>query len=89
MKSINKFNKKREKTGLWHYYYYIDTSKYAGGKLSSEGFYKNGLREGKWTYYCINGKIITEGKFINGISSGLWIDYNNDGIKNKEKIFII
>jgi antitoxin component YwqK of YwqJK toxin-antitoxin module len=63
--------------------------------LEYKGNYKNGIMDGKWTYYWNNGKIKAEGLFINGDGhnknsitkiptngrDGKWSSWHQDGGK--------
>ena len=51
------------------------------------GNYKNGEKDGLWTYYSENEKW-KEGNFMEGKEDGLWIYYNNKGWKWKEETYI-
>ncbi|MDD2496273.1 MAG: hypothetical protein PHE29_13915, partial [Tissierellia bacterium] len=42
--------------------------------IDSEGFYKNGVKDSKWTYYFLGNKY-EEGHYINGNKEGKWITY--------------
>lgn len=51
------------------------------------GNYKNGEKDGLWTYYSEDEKW-KEGNFMEGKEDGLWIYYNNKGWKWKEETYI-
>ena len=51
------------------------------------GNYKNGEKDGLWTYYSENKKW-KEGNFMAGKKDGLWTYYNRSGWKWKEEIYI-
>ncbi|MFN3801665.1 toxin-antitoxin system YwqK family antitoxin [Belliella pelovolcani] len=53
--------------------YYID------GRKESEGNYKGGKPEGKWSYYHENGRIASEGQMIDGKKEGVWRYFNMNG----------
>ena len=86
------------KEGNWYYDLgdHLETGKYTGGERDSDweyvfkengktafkGKYKNGLAEGKHTYYYKNGKIDMQGKYKNGLKHGAWTKYDPDGTVN-------
>jgi len=59
-----------------------DVKLHANGKLKSLGFYKNGLKNGKWIEYYDNGTKSNE-KFYNneGIATGKWTYWYKNGEK--------
>jgi antitoxin component YwqK of YwqJK toxin-antitoxin module len=48
------------------------------GKVSQEGFYKNGKVDGQWIAYDENGAKKSIGTFENGIKTGKWFFWNNN-----------
>jgi uncharacterized protein len=52
---------------------------YPNGKISSEGFLKNGKPDGYWKSYNENGTIKSEGNRTNFEIDSLWKFYNHDG----------
>lgn len=52
---------------------------YPNGKISSEGFLKNGKPDGYWKSYNENGTIKSEGNRTNFEIDSLWKFYNEDG----------
>jgi antitoxin component YwqK of YwqJK toxin-antitoxin module len=52
---------------------------YQGGKKQMEGSYKNGLRDGKWTFWYENGNKWSEGYFRKGKSDGKRTTYYENG----------
>ena len=44
---------------------------YENGQKKLDGNYRNGLMNGKWTYYHENGQIYVQGRFIDGDGSNL------------------
>ena len=48
-----------------------------GGKKEFEGFYKNGKKDGLWTFYDENGNKDFQGTFKVGEKDGKWIYWNN------------
>lgn len=51
------------------------------GEEGYEGYYKNGIKEGRWIYYSPENKIIKEGDYKNGYKNGTWIYYSRLGVK--------
>ena len=49
------------------------------GQIGSDGNYKDGKLDGKWTFYYENGQIREEGNFKDGEPDGKWTTYNEDG----------
>ena len=49
----------------------------------TEGYYKNGKKDGKWTYWDENGQKIHQTNYKNGRKDGLYIKYNITS-ENKE-----
>jgi len=47
----------------------------------SEGFWKNGEKEGLWIYWYNNGQKSSEGNYINGNYDGLWTNWDENGQK--------
>lgn len=66
-----------KKDGHWEYYY-------KDGTKWSEGYFKEGERDGKAITYHENGQIYYEGQYTDGIRSGTWRFYDNDGKLIKE-----
>jgi len=54
---------------------------YPFGQLTSEGHYKNGVRDGKWTRYYINGLVKASYNYLDGNFNGEQIDYHQNGKK--------
>lgn len=86
------------KEGNWYYDLgdHLEKGKYVGGdkdgeweytfketgKTAFKGKYKNGLAEGKHTYYYKDGKVDMQGKYKNGLKHGSWTKYDPDGTVN-------
>ena len=49
---------------------------YENGKVSQEGFYKDGKVHGQWTSYDQNGNKIAIGEYNNGVKTGKWFFWN-------------
>jgi antitoxin component YwqK of YwqJK toxin-antitoxin module len=74
---------------------------YEDGKKKLDGNYRNGLMNGKWTYYHENGQIHGQGRFIDGDGSnpsessgipfngrsGRWKFWYENGQKSSEKTY--
>lgn len=67
--------------GKWKMYY-------PGGKIKSEGEYKDGKRTGKWLFYYINGSLEQEGSYNKGKPDGSWIWYHVNGKTLREEYYI-
>lgn len=63
------------------------TGFFADGKLMSEGFFKDGLRDGKAIVYHQNGQVYYTGYYNNGREVGKWVFFAEDGRKVNEKDF--
>lgn len=57
---------------------------YPSGKISAEGFVKNGKPDGYWKTYYENGKIKSEGKRTNGKLDSIWTFYDENGFLIKK-----
>ena len=51
---------------------------YGNGQLKSEGNYKDGKEDGKWTFYHGNGQIWYAGNYKNGKKDGKWTFYGGE-----------
>lgn len=60
---------------------------YPNGKVQSEGKYKNGLMEGRWTFYYENGLKWSEGNFVKGKEHGLYTTWFENGNKRYQGKF--
>ena len=49
------------------------------GELKEEGNYKDGKKDGIWTYWHENGQKAEEGVFNNDVKTENWIYYQKDG----------
>ncbi len=49
------------------------------GEKKLEGFYRNGLKNGKWTWWNILGGIVSTGNFRKGLLYGQWKFYHSNG----------
>lgn len=57
---------------------------YENGKISSEGFLRNGKPDGYWKSYYRNGVIKSEGNRKDFKLDGPWIFYDREGLKTSE-----
>jgi antitoxin component YwqK of YwqJK toxin-antitoxin module len=55
---------------------------FQNGKLLSEGKYKNGKREGKWTQYFVDGLVSAEYNYVDGEFHGEQTEFFRSGKKN-------
>ncbi|MBI2967854.1 MAG: toxin-antitoxin system YwqK family antitoxin [Bacteroidetes bacterium] len=69
-----------KKNGIW-IYYFQNCNKW------SEGSYKNGLADGKFSVWRENGSLRYEGYFSNGKKLGAWKFYDESGKLIKEEEF--
>jgi antitoxin component YwqK of YwqJK toxin-antitoxin module len=56
-----------------------ETTFYPNKQAQMEGTYKDGKREGQWTYWYENGKMWSQGTFIKGKSEGKRITFFENG----------
>ena len=77
-------------------YYTKDTNKpytgdvfslYDDGKKKSEGAFKDGYYNGKWTSWYANGQKYTEGTFKDDYYDGKWTSWYENGQKYSEGIY--
>jgi antitoxin component YwqK of YwqJK toxin-antitoxin module len=68
------------KQGNWNDYY-------PGGKMKTNGQYKDNYRTGRWTFYRENGKVEQVGVYNLGRPHGLWTWYYEDGSILREEEF--
>ena len=54
------------------------------GQKQVEGNYKEGMKDGHWTYWYENGQKESEGNFKEGMEDGLWILWDENGQKKSE-----
>lgn len=65
----------QEKDSMVAATYYFDN-----GKISSEGFLRDGKPDGYWKSYYANGNIKSEGNRVNYLLEGIWKFYTEDGL---------
>lgn len=53
---------------------------YDNGKVSQEGFYKDGKVHGKWIAYDESGNKKSIGEYNNGIKTGKWFFWNENNL---------
>ena len=58
--------------GVWEEYH-------SNGKLQSRTHYKNGLREGLYTYFDFKETMRLEGSYTKDLSEGIWKSYHRNG----------
>lgn len=51
--------------------------------LLAQGYFQNGNRAGKWTFYNYEGQKIIEGFYLNGLMNGQWKYYKDNKIISK------
>jgi antitoxin component YwqK of YwqJK toxin-antitoxin module len=56
-----------------------ETTYYPNKQIQMEGTYKDGKRDGKWSYWYENGKLWSEGAFVRGKSDGKRTTYFENG----------
>ena len=57
---------------------------YENGQKKLEGRYRNGLKNGKWTWWNRDGSIVKRGTYKNQLMNGLWQFYfSNGNLKGK------
>ena len=59
------------------------------GNKEEQGQYKNGKRDGEWTFWHDNEHIKSTGFYKDGLMNGPWKFYYKNGVKEKEKINIV
>ena len=63
--------------GIYHEYY-------QNGNIKLRGSYKNGKRDGDWSYFYENGKLWSMGEYTEGIRNGLSNVYYETGVLRME-----
>lgn len=53
---------------------------YADGKVSQEGFYKDGKVHGQWIAYDEKGNKTAIGEYNNGVKTGKWFFWNDNNL---------
>ena len=66
----------------------LHTYKWTNGNNKAEGVVKNGLEEGKWTFWSKDGLIQQEVNYKGGEFNGQYINYNDQGKKREEGTFV-
>lgn len=61
---------------------------YNDGVLKEEGWSKNGIKTGYWTYYYKNKSVKKRGHFKNDLPIKYWYFYRKNGLLEKEGHFI-
>ena len=52
--------------------------------LLSDGYYKNGLKDGYWKFYYPDGTMKAQGRYHKNYKSGWWISYDEQGEISEE-----
>ena len=65
----------------------MDIDFFDNGQKEHEGTYKDGKKDGKWTYWHKNGKKKFEGTYKNGKKDGFWIYWYRNGQKKHERTY--
>ena len=66
----------------------LHTYKWTNGKKKAEGVVKEGLEQGKWTFWSKDGVIQQEVTYKDGLFDGKYTSYNDQGKKREEGLFI-
>ena len=66
----------------------LHTYNWANGNKKAEGVIKEGLEQGKWTFWSKEGTIQQEVNYKDGEFNGQYINYNEKGKKIEEGFFI-
>jgi antitoxin component YwqK of YwqJK toxin-antitoxin module len=64
-----------------------ETTYYPNKQAQMEGTYKEGKREGLWTYWYENGKLWSQGTFVKGKSEGKRTTYFENGKVRYEGLY--
>ena len=64
--------------GLFTTYWPKQYSYNSNGKkqIYASGKYRNGLKDGQWSYFDCSGNKISQGNYLNGKKTGEWFEYN-------------
>ena len=71
-----------------HCFSQLHTYKWTNGKKKAEGVIKDGLEQGKWTFWSKDGVIQQEVEYKDGEFNGKYINYNEHGKKREEGTFV-
>ena len=66
----------------------LHTYNWTNGNKKAEGVVKEGLEQGKWTFWSKEGIIQQEVTYKDGDYNGLYINYDETGKKKEEGTFI-
>lgn len=66
----------------------LHTYKWTNDKKKAEGVVKNGLEQGKWTFWSKEGIIQQEVHYKDGMFDGKYTNYNQQGKKREEGFFV-
>ena len=53
-----------------------------------QGYFKNGKKNGSWTFYYSSGQLFKKGNFKNGKEEGVWKDFDSNGKLNSKGKFV-
>ena len=62
----------------------LHTYKWTNGKKKAEGVVKEGVEQGKWTFWSKEGLIQQEVNYKDGLFEGKYTNYNDAGKKREE-----
>ena len=65
----------------------LHTYKWTNGEKKAEGIVKDGLEQGKWTFWSKEGVIQQEVNYKDGVFNGQYVNYNEKGNKKEEGLF--
>ena len=60
---------------------------YDNGRKKLNGRYKNGIKNGQWTWWNRHGGMVRRGSYKNELTYGLWKFYHNNGILKEKGIY--
>ena len=66
----------------------LHTYKWTNGNKKAEGVVKDGLEQSKWTFWNKGGVIQQEVTYKDGLFDGKYANYNDQGKKREEGLFI-
>ena len=76
-----KLNELGQRIGYWEEYH-------ANGKVKAKGKYKDGVKQGDWSYFFDNEKVEQKGRYTkNGKPHGYWVWYYKNGDILREENF--
>ncbi|MBI1900097.1 MAG: DUF393 domain-containing protein [Planctomycetia bacterium] len=72
-----KYDKKEGPAMQWH----------PDGSVRARGNYRNGHRDGAWTFYYPSGRLESQGAYLNDKKHGPWTAWHPDGSKREQATF--